>query len=56
MKEDKEKCIKAGMDDYISKPINSLELLRVIQKQLIKTESNESHFFNTFHLIFDSIG
>ncbi len=30
MKEDKEKCIEAGMDDYLSKPFKPEDLLRVI--------------------------
>ena len=32
MKGDKEKCLAAGMDDYVSKPINRDELFSVIQK------------------------
>ncbi len=32
MIDDREKCINAGMDDYISKPINSSELLEKIEK------------------------
>lgn len=34
MKEDKEKCLKAGMNDYISKPINTKELDLIISKYL----------------------
>jgi len=30
LKGDREKCISAGMDDYITKPIQSRELLRII--------------------------
>jgi CheY-like chemotaxis protein len=30
MKGDQERCLGAGMDGYISKPINSAELYRVI--------------------------
>ena len=32
MKGDKEKCLAAGMDDYVSKPINRVELFSVIEK------------------------
>ncbi len=34
MKGDREKCIKAGMDDYISKPINRQEFTDVINRYL----------------------
>lgn len=36
MKGDREKCIAAGMDDYISKPIDRAELRRVLEKWLPK--------------------
>ncbi len=34
MKGDKERCLNAGMDDYISKPIESKELLKAISRLL----------------------
>ncbi|MGB8951476.1 MAG: two-component regulator propeller domain-containing protein [Candidatus Aminicenantales bacterium] len=37
MKEDKERCIKAGMDDYIPKPIKPEYLMVVIDRALSKT-------------------
>jgi CheY-like chemotaxis protein/nitrogen-specific signal transduction histidine kinase len=35
---DREKAIEAGCNDYISKPINKVELLSLIQKYLIKNK------------------
>ena len=32
MAEDREECISAGMNDYISKPINMEELVNVLKK------------------------
>ncbi|MDM8552373.1 ATP-binding protein [Desulfobacterales bacterium HSG2] len=34
MKEDYERCIRAGMNDYLSKPINGAELLSTIKRHL----------------------
>jgi len=34
MKGDKDKCIKAGMDDYISKPMDLAELYAVLKQYL----------------------
>ena len=34
MKEDREACLKAGMNDYVSKPINRKQLAEAIQEQL----------------------
>lgn len=37
MKEDRQRFLDAGMDDYLSKPINVLKLYQVIAEQLDKT-------------------
>ena len=34
MKGDKEKCLKAGMDDYVAKPINAKELYATIERMM----------------------
>ncbi len=39
MKGDREQCLKSGCDDYATKPINKVQLLDVIQKQLRKHRS-----------------
>ena len=35
----REECLEAGMDDFISKPVNPQELLRVIEEWVIKPEA-----------------
>ena len=34
MKEDRERCLEAGMDDYVSKPVEPQKLLEAIERQL----------------------
>ena len=38
---DREKCIRVGMDDYLSKPIKPEKLLAIIQKWVGQTTSND---------------
>jgi len=40
MKGDREQCIEAGMNDYVSKPINAKELFEVIEKISEKNRDN----------------
>ncbi len=39
MAADREKCIKAGCDDYASKPINRTKLIEMIQQRLVPAEA-----------------
>jgi len=32
MNEDRERCLKSGMDDYISKPVNEADLKQVLDR------------------------
>ena len=42
MREDREKCVEAGMDDYVAKPVNPEELAGVLEKWLPEAESRKS--------------
>ncbi|MFH1550015.1 MAG: response regulator, partial [Planctomycetota bacterium] len=42
MQGDRERCLKAGMDDYLSKPLNRKEMFSVIEKW-VKASLTDSH-------------
>lgn len=42
MTEDREKCLQAGMDDYLTKPINPRELEEMIAECLFLTDLNDT--------------
>lgn len=42
MKEDCEKCLKSGMDDYMTKPIKKENLLEIMEKWIPERRANES--------------
>lgn len=43
LQEDKEECFQAGMDDYISKPINASDLFALLEKWTSSTPKAEAH-------------
>jgi len=43
MQGDKERCLAAGMDDYISKPVNSTTLKAVLKRWITNQESRNHH-------------
>ncbi len=45
MKGDRDKCINAGMDDYVSKPISPQKLAKAIERTLTRTERPEAETY-----------
>jgi PAS domain S-box-containing protein len=42
MKGDRERCLEAGMNDYIAKPIQEFELIKALEKALQSLQTNDS--------------
>ncbi|MBF0396735.1 MAG: response regulator, partial [Desulfobacterales bacterium] len=40
MKGDRDECIEAGMNDYLSKPLNPSELIKTVEKYVLSNEIN----------------
>lgn len=55
LNEDKEKCYQAGMDDYLSKPININQLFEILGKYIKVIEKSDENFIKEEEKIIDII-
>ncbi|MBF0227338.1 MAG: response regulator, partial [Desulfobacterales bacterium] len=50
VKEEKEKCLKAGMDDFLSKPISLEDLHKILKKYLFSEKKSEINIVSNEHI------
>lgn len=52
---DRERCLEAGMDEYVAKPMNASEIIKLIDHFLVlkNTSGAQSHIITSDHKFFD---